>query len=80
MPPAALDSSVFFDPSDFNDIDAILHYDDDPKHATHICLNCRRVEAPNNVCPHFAGLCVFLKTNLFAETRPLHSVQIRLLL
>jgi len=42
--------AVFFDPADFEDIDAILHYDDDPKHSTHVCMNCQRIESPDNVC------------------------------
>lgn len=49
MSPALLNSSVFFDPNDLNDIDAVLHYDDDPVHSTHVCMNCRRIESPDNV-------------------------------
>jgi len=41
--------AVFFDPADFEDMDAILHHDDDPIHSTHVCMNCRRIESPNNV-------------------------------
>ncbi|KXN82696.1 Zinc finger MYND domain-containing protein 15 [Leucoagaricus sp. SymC.cos] len=48
MSPALLNSSVFFDPSDLNDIDAILHYDDDPIHSTHVCMNCGRIESPDH--------------------------------
>ncbi|KAF9443141.1 hypothetical protein P691DRAFT_809413 [Macrolepiota fuliginosa MF-IS2] len=48
MSPALLTSSVFFDPNDLNDADAILHYDDDPIHSTHVCMNCHRIESPDN--------------------------------
>ena len=75
MSPVFLGSrpTVFFDPADFEDIDAILHYDDDPKHSTHMCMNCKRMESPDNVC--LTRSLTSAQADTFSEAYSLRKMQ-----